>query len=180
MSVPAIVSSLEKLIKKKLFVFFLLIFLLRRCCRDLPQLRAVGLQPTTSGARGPRAAEGSSRAQAGNSQGTLWAAGPLLSPGHTLALLCVCTSHPSTSRGLHEHFRRAHSAKAVAIAWLLVHFWVSAHSAALTHSKGTSISRCLAPTRELKRAGNVRGFQQPSIEGKELPLPAHTTSFIPY
>lgn len=180
MSVPAIVSSLEKLIKKKLFVFFLLIFLLRRCCRDLPQLRAVGLQPTTSGARGPRAAEGSSRAQAGNSRGTLWAAGPLLSPGHTLALLCVCTSHPSTSRGLHERFGRAHSAKAVAIAWLLVHFWVSAHSAALTHSRGTSISRCLAPTRELKRAGNVRGFQQLSIEGKELPLPAHTTSFIPY
>lgn len=99
-------------------------------------------------------------------------------PVSRLALLCVCTSHPSTPRGftrrLHAQFGRTHSANAVAIAWLLVHFWVSAHSATLTHSKSTFISRCLARTRELKRTGNVQGFQQLSLKGKESPLPAHT------
>lgn len=82
------------------------------------------------------------------------------------ALSCVCTSRPSARRSLaHSHTQsvRTHS---VAIMWLLVHFWVSAHSKPLTHSKGTFISRRLAQTWELKSAGNAEGFQQLPIEEK--------------
>lgn len=94
---------------------------------------------------------------------------------------CVCMSSPSRCRSLtrhlHTQFVRSHSA---AIWWLLVHFWVSAHSKPLTHSKGTFISRCLARTWELKSAGNAQGFQQLAM-GKKNPLSAHIiASFIPF
>lgn len=90
---------------------------------------------------------------------------------------CVCMSSPSRCRSLtrhlHTQFVRSHSA---AIWWLLVHFWVSAHSKPLTHSEGTFISRCLARTWELKSTGNAQGFQQ-LVMGKKNPVCSHY-SFI--